>query len=168
MVAITGDLVDGGVKELGAQIAPLADLRSRCRTFFVTGNHEYYSSANSWIVELRRLGFTVLLNEHVMFEAPAGAPLVLAGVTDFGAADFDAAHRSDPATAASAGFHLQLSGHARRAVLPMEFVCALSAAVHGGPAEMGKVVGLIRAGAPATGYRPSAAARRPRSRICGW
>ena len=134
LVAITGDLVDGGVQELAAQVAPLADLRSRHGTFFVTGNHEYYSGANAWIGELRRLGLTVLLNEHVVFEAPAGAPLVLAGVTDFGAAAFDAAHRSDPAAAlrgappdavcvllahqprsaaaaASAGFHLQLSGH---------------------------------------------------------
>ena len=134
LVAITGDLVDGGVGELAAQVAPLADLRSRRGTFFVTGNHEYYSGANAWIVELRRLGLTVLLNEHVVFEAPAGAPLVLAGVTDFGAGSFDAAHRSDPAAAllgappdavrvllahqprsaaaaSSAGYDLQLSGH---------------------------------------------------------
>ncbi|MDB5843913.1 MAG: metallophosphoesterase, partial [Polaromonas sp.] len=61
VVAITGDLVDGRVDELAAQVAPLADLRSRHGTFFVTGNHEYYSGAQPWIDELRRLGLTVLL-----------------------------------------------------------------------------------------------------------
>jgi len=142
VVAITGDLVDGGVGELAAQIAPLADLRSRHGTFFVTGNHEYYSGAHAWIDELRRLGLTVLLNEHVVIapsdaqaEGRPGLPLVLAGVTDFNAAYFDASHRSDPvrallgapadaaarvllahqprsaAAAETAGFDLQLSGH---------------------------------------------------------
>ena len=147
MVAITGDLVDGGVSELAAHIAPLADLRSRHGTFFVTGNHEYYSGVHAWVEELRRLGLTVLLNEHVVLAAAndndnafasaralAGTPLVLAGVTDFNAAYFDPAHRSDPAralagappeavrlllahqprsaaAAADAGFDLQLSGH---------------------------------------------------------
>ena len=139
VVAITGDLVDGRVHELAAQVAPLADLRSRHGSFFVTGNHEYYSGANAWIDELRRLGLTVLLNQHVVIISPAGAspadaPLVLAGVTDFSAGGFDAAHRSDPvaalhgapeaavrvllahqprsaAAAALAGFDLQLSGH---------------------------------------------------------
>ena len=107
VVAITGDLVDGRVSELSAHVAPLADLRSRHGTFFVTGNHEYYSGAQAWIDELRRLGLTVLLNEHVVIAAEdeadaagqAGRPLVLAGVTDFNAGHFDPAHRSDPAAA---------------------------------------------------------------------
>ena len=141
MVAITGDLVDGSVRELAAHIAPLADLRSRHGTFFVTGNHEYYSGVHAWVEELRRLGLTVLLNEHVVLmpvdspaPAHAGLQLVLAGVTDFNAAYFDPEHRSDPvralvgaplsavrllmahqprsaAAAAQAGFDLQLSGH---------------------------------------------------------
>ena len=65
MVAITGDLVDGSVPELAPHVAPLADLRSREGTFFVTGNHEYYSGAAPWVAELRRLGLTVLANQHV-------------------------------------------------------------------------------------------------------
>ena len=43
LVAVVGDLVDGSVAELGAAAAPLRDLRSRHGSFFVTGNHEYYS-----------------------------------------------------------------------------------------------------------------------------
>ena len=146
VIAITGDLVDGTVPELREHIAPLAGLRARHGTFVVTGNHEYYAGAHAWIVELRRLGLTVLLNEHVLLRGRAARSaqtdeeenanaLVLAGVTDFTAGHFDAAHHSDPrgsllgappeattrvllahqprsaAAAADAGFRLQLSGH---------------------------------------------------------
>ena len=134
MVAITGDLVDGSVRELGPHVAPLAELASRHGSYFVTGNHEYYSGAHSWIAELRRLGITVLLNDHVVLQHD-GAMAVVAGVTDYNAAHFDPAHRSNPfaaiagsppdagvkillahqprsaPAAAEAGFDLQLSGH---------------------------------------------------------
>jgi len=66
VVAITGDLVDGKVADLAGHVAPLAGLQSRHGTYFVTGNHEYYSGAHAWIAELRRLGLTVLMNEHVV------------------------------------------------------------------------------------------------------
>jgi predicted MPP superfamily phosphohydrolase len=134
MVAVTGDLVDGSVRELSAHVAPLAELQSRHGTFFVTGNHEYYSGAAPWVAELRRLGLRVLMNEHVVVRHE-GAEMVVAGVTDFGAHHFDPAQRSDPQAALAgapsaagprvllahqprsaeaaerAGFDLQLSGH---------------------------------------------------------
>ena len=134
LVAITGDLVDGSVEQLAAQVEPLSQLRARLGTYFVTGNHEYYSGAPAWIAELRRLGLHVLLNEHVVLKS-RGASLLLAGVTDYSAHNFDPAQRSDPqaalagaapglrprvllahqprsaAAAADAGFDLQLSGH---------------------------------------------------------
>lgn len=133
VVAITGDLVDGSVAELAAHVAPLANLAAQHGSFFVTGNHEYYSGVQPWLSELRRLGVRVLLNEHVVLEH-AGARLVLAGVTDFSARHFEPAHASDPQAAArgapgdavkvllahqprsapaaaAAGFDLQLSGH---------------------------------------------------------
>lgn len=134
LVAITGDLVDGSVEQLGVHVEPLSLLRARHGVYFVTGNHEYYSGANSWIAELRRLGVHVLLNQHVVLRH-GGTPLLLAGVTDFSAGAFDPAQRSDPeaalagapadlrprvllahqprsaAAAADAGFDLQLSGH---------------------------------------------------------
>ena len=134
MVAVTGDLVDGSVGELSAQVAPLAELRSRHGTFFVTGNHEYYSGAAGWVTELRRIGLQVLMNEHVVVRHD-GAQMVVAGVTDFSAHHFDPAQRSDPQAAVAgapdaagtrvllahqprsadaaerAGFDLQLSGH---------------------------------------------------------
>jgi predicted MPP superfamily phosphohydrolase len=134
MVAITGDLVDGSVSELGPHVAPLAGLVSRHGSYFVTGNHEYYSGAHSWIAELRRLGVTVLMNDHVVLRHD-GALAVVAGVTDYNAAHFDPTHSSNPfaaiagspsdagvkillahqprsaPAAADAGFDLQLSGH---------------------------------------------------------
>ena len=135
MVAVTGDLVDGSVHELGAHVAPLGALASRHGTFFVTGNHEYYSGAHAWITELERIGVRVLMNEHVVLSHDA-ARIVVAGVADFGAHHFDPAHRSDPHAALAgapgrdevvrvllahqprsateaerAGAHVQLSGH---------------------------------------------------------
>jgi predicted MPP superfamily phosphohydrolase len=134
VVAITGDLVDGSVAELGAHVAPLSRLVARHGSFFVTGNHEYYSGALPWIAELRRLGIRVLHNEHVVIHRE-GKTLVLAGVPDFTAGHFHDDHRSDPTAAmagapadagakvllahqprtapaaAKAGFDLQISGH---------------------------------------------------------
>jgi predicted MPP superfamily phosphohydrolase len=134
VVAITGDLVDGSVRDLAGHVEPLRELRSREGTFFVTGNHEYYSGAPAWVRELRRLGLTVLLNEHVVLNR-GNAAIVLAGVTDFSAGHFDRSQASDPkaalagspaaaalrillahqprsaAAAEAAGFDLQLSGH---------------------------------------------------------
>lgn len=49
LIAITGDLVDGSVEQLATHVEPLARLRARHGTYFVTGNHEYYSGAAPWI-----------------------------------------------------------------------------------------------------------------------
>lgn len=133
MVAITGDLVDGSVLDLAHHTQPLRDLESRHGTYVVTGNHEYYSGAHSWVRELRRLGAQVLMNEHVVLDH-GGGQIAIAGVTDYSAHHFDPSHRSDPhgavagapedavkvllahqprsaASAENAGYHLQLSGH---------------------------------------------------------
>ncbi len=132
-IAVTGDLVDGSVQRLALHTQPLARLSAPDGTFFVTGNHEYYSGAEEWIAELRRLGLTVLLNQHVVRER-GKAKLMIAGVPDFTAHHFVPSHRSDPQLAAAgarevdvrillahqprsapaaaeAGFDLQLSGH---------------------------------------------------------
>lgn len=133
-IAITGDLVDGSVRRLALHTEPLKRLSARDGAFFVTGNHEYYSGAEEWIAEMRRLGLTVLINEHVVRERD-GAAVMIAGVADFTAHHFNPAHKSDPLAAAAgapeqvqvrillahqprsaeaaagAGYHLQLSGH---------------------------------------------------------
>lgn len=133
-IAVTGDLVDGSVQRLAMHTEPLARLSAPDGTFFVTGNHEYYSGAEQWIAEVRRLGLRVLMNEHVI-RRRGDASLMIAGVTDYTAQHFNPAHKSDPhqaaagaprdvavkillahqprsaPAAADAGFDLQLSGH---------------------------------------------------------
>lgn len=83
LVVITGDLVDGDVAELRDDVAPLADLKSRFGTYFVTGNHEYYSGARAWIAHLKTLGMRVLRNERVAIGS-GDALLDLVGVDDSG------------------------------------------------------------------------------------
>jgi hypothetical protein len=92
VVAITGDLVDGSVDELAGGVAPLADLRARHGVYFVTGNHEYYSGAPSWVRHLESLGIRVLRNERVSI-GDGAASYDLAGVDDWHAAG--AGHRRD-------------------------------------------------------------------------
>lgn len=138
MVALTGDLVDGRVKWLRDQVAPLQELRSRHGTFFVTGNHEYYSNAHEWIAHLQQLGLRVLLNEHVVLQHENDA-LVVAGVADFSAHHFDEEHRSDPkAAVADAPDHAStriLLAHQPRSIfaaLEADFQLQLSGHTHGG------------------------------------
>ncbi|AZP19946.1 metallophosphoesterase [Streptomyces aquilus] len=60
LVAVVGDLVDGSVKDLGPAAAPLSRLTAPA--YFVTGNHEYFSGAEQWVEEVRRLGLLPLEN----------------------------------------------------------------------------------------------------------
>ncbi|MER6981551.1 metallophosphoesterase, partial [Streptomyces carpinensis] len=77
LIAVVGDLVDGSVKDLGPAAAPLAQLRARHGAYFVTGNHEYFSGAEQWVREVRRLGLHPL--ENARTELPG---FDLAGVND--------------------------------------------------------------------------------------
>jgi predicted MPP superfamily phosphohydrolase len=84
LIAITGDLVDGSVEGLGPFVAGFGNLRARHGTFFVTGNHDYYSDADAWVAFLRRLGIQVLRNRSVSI-GDSGASFDLAGVDDWSA-----------------------------------------------------------------------------------
>jgi predicted MPP superfamily phosphohydrolase len=81
LIAITGDLVDGPVGDLGPLVEPLSNLRARHGAFFVTGNHEYFSDPEGWFNELPRLGIRVLRNERLSI-GNAAASFDLAGVDD--------------------------------------------------------------------------------------
>ena len=172
MVAITGDLVDGSVGDLARETAPLGRLESRHGTYFVTGNHEYYSGARPWIAELERLGARVLLNEHVVLDHD-GAPVTIAGVTDFSAHHFEPSHRSDPAAALrgapagapkvllahqprsaaqaqKAGYDLQLSGHTHGGQFwPWNFFVRLQQPFTAGLHRLGRMWVYVNRG---TGY----------------
>jgi predicted MPP superfamily phosphohydrolase len=172
LVAITGDLVDGSVPDLRAHVAPLSRLRSRHGSFFVTGNHEYYSGVEPWLAELQRLGINVLHNEHVVIEH-GGAQLVLAGVPDYNAGHFDESHRSSPQqamagapqraakvllahqprsapAAVEAGFDLQLSGHTHGGqFLPWNFFVRFQQPFTAGLYRLGRMWVYVSRG---TGY----------------
>ncbi|HCC62294.1 MAG TPA: serine/threonine protein phosphatase [Pseudomonas sp.] len=137
LIVITGDLVDGSVADLADDIAPLAQLSALHGTYVVTGNHEYYSGADSWISEFERLGMAVLLNSHVQLEH-GDARMVLAGIADYSAELFRPSHRSDP-VAAFAGApddvpRLLLAHQPRSAKAALEVGCdlQLSGHTHGG------------------------------------
>ncbi len=134
LVAITGDVVDGGVADLREHVAPLQQLRAQEGVALVLGNHELYSGALPWVQEFRRLGLRVLLNEHFIVRR-GGATLAVAGVTDHSTGRFHAELACDPhaaisgqgetcdirlllahqpvtaVTGARAGYHLALHGH---------------------------------------------------------
>jgi predicted MPP superfamily phosphohydrolase len=138
IIAVTGDLVDGSVRDLGHHTEPLGRLTARYGAYFVTGNHEYYSGVFDWVREMRRLGIAVLLNEHVVVRH-AGVPVVVAGITDFSGGYFHASHRSDPAAAlagapSDAGFRLLLAHQPRSAfaAAPLGYDLQLSGHTHGG------------------------------------
>ncbi len=132
LIAVTGDLVDGGVTQLADQVAPFRALRARHGVFFVTGNHDHFSGVERWVEAARGLGMRVLRNERVTI-GTEGAAFELAGVDDHRGGFVDGSREDlpralegrdpgralvllahDPATfkrASEMGVDLQLSGH---------------------------------------------------------
>lgn len=137
IIVFTGDLVDGSVAKLRDIVAPMGDLAAPLGKFFITGNHEYYSGAEPWVEEVRRLGFTVLLNEHRVIRQ-GGGTLLMAGVTDYTGGQFLPGHASDPAKALAgappcdARILLAHQPKSLRAALPHGFDLQLSGHTHGG------------------------------------
>ena len=132
-VVFTGDIGDGEVARLSAEIEALKDLKAKSGIFYVTGNHEYYWNADHWIAAFRSVGMNVLLNETRTVSVGEHRVLI-AGITDPAApmakgheapsigstlaraetADFKIllSHRPHFAQEAEAhGIDLQLSGH---------------------------------------------------------
>jgi uncharacterized protein len=87
IIAITGDLVDGSVEDLGHHIAPMANLKAPLGVYFITGNHEYYSGVEAWCAYIAGLGVRVLRNERVSIAA-GGESFDLAGVDDWRSRSF--------------------------------------------------------------------------------
>ena len=134
LVAITGDLVDGRVGKIAAEVAPFSDLKAPRGVFLVTGNHDHYSGVESWVEWARGIGICVLRNQRVTIEEAGLGSFELAGVDDHrsgfetgrGGEDLDAALEDlspdravillahDPTTfkrASAMGIDLQISGH---------------------------------------------------------
>ncbi|MFE7427330.1 metallophosphoesterase [Streptomyces sp. NPDC057545] len=143
LVAVVGDLVDGTVDDLGPAAEPLAGLDARQGSFFVTGNHEYYSGAAQWVDHVRELGLRPLENARVEIDGFDLAGVNdIAGETEGQGPDFEAALGDrDPARASvllahqpvviddavAWGVDLQLSGHTHGGQLwPGDLVAGLA------------------------------------------
>jgi uncharacterized protein len=146
LVAITGDLVDGTPSQLGEYVGRLRNLQSKHGTYFVTGNHDYFSGADAWVKHLEGMGVNVLRNRRVSIGDGAHS-FDLLGVDDWGGMgwhngyDLDAAAAGRDKTRASVllahqpsgldlaskeGIGLQLSGHTHGGQLfPGNFVAQL-------------------------------------------
>ena len=171
LVAITGDLVDGRVVELGPLVAPLRHLKAKDGVFFVTGNHEYYSGVDEWLAFLHTLGVRVLRNERVRIGGDEGFDL--AGIDDASAASYGHGHGADLeravagrdasrplvllahqpngiALAQRLGVDLQLSGHTHGGQLfPWTFLVKLVFPLLAGLYKVGKMQVYVSEG---TGY----------------
>jgi len=133
LIAITGDMVDGSIDYLRRDLEPLSQVVAKYGTYFVTGNHEYYSGAERWLDETDRMGFTNLVNDNKLITI-RDQNIALAGVNDYRAHQIIPSHRSNPQAALKginskkvkillahqpssifqaneAGFDLQISGH---------------------------------------------------------
>ncbi|MGP3966923.1 metallophosphoesterase [Streptomyces sp. 6N223] len=144
VITVVGDLVDGDVADLRSAAAPLAELRAREGSFFVTGNHEYFTDTEDWVAHVRELGLVPLENERreLSFFDLAGVNDLEGEGTDHGGPDFDAAlgdrdpqrtcvlMAHQPAQiydAVDYGVDLQLSGHTHGGqVWPVNYIAALS------------------------------------------
>ncbi|GAA2663788.1 metallophosphoesterase [Nonomuraea recticatena] len=165
VVAIVGDLVDGTVAELGPLAEPLKELQSRYGSYFVTGNHEFYTAngPGEWMAELERLDVRPLRNERVEI-IHRGAVLDLAGVDDVtGEPDFERAlggrdrSRSSVllahqpvqvAKAAGYGVDLQLSGHTHGGqMVPFNLIVPMQQPVVSGLATVDGVQVYVTRGA---------------------
>lgn len=81
LVAIVGDIADGMPEDLIEDMKPLKLLRAKDGIIYVTGNHEYYWSADSWMNTLRNIGAKVLFNSSFVIRREAAA-LAFGGVPD--------------------------------------------------------------------------------------
>lgn len=134
VLVLTGDVADMILPDVEKALEPLADLQAKYGKYFVLGNHEYLrGQANLWPKKMQELGFTVLNNEHAIL-SHKNKKLLLAGITDNAAKQYNElppspqqaiAHAPEDVSlkillahqpnnvyeAANAGFDVQLSGH---------------------------------------------------------
>jgi hypothetical protein len=160
VVAVTGDIVDGSVQQLRPHVAPLADLRARHGVYAVTGNHEYYSGAQEWVAELRRLGLRVMMNQGELvqhqgcrlFRAPfrPRAAQRCAGRHRRGHRQYRGTGTAGASAAVGAGSGsgrlrpADFGAYPRRPVPALEFFRAPAAAVHCRPAPAAQAMGLYQ------------------------
>lgn len=94
VLALTGDYISNSMSFLPC-MEELVRVRARYGTFVTLGNHEHWNGdAGQTAAFFRRLGMTVLQNEHCLLETSDG-PVAIAGIDDLeaGRPDLNAALR---------------------------------------------------------------------------
>lgn len=149
VIALTGDIVEGDGRQIQREVDKLAELRAAHGIFFVTGNHEYLAGPEYWMTTMKRLGFTVLQNEHRLvtqgrgvllfggvddYSSPASSPAKAMGFHTKADVKILLAHQPDSIyEAARAGFDLQLSGHTHGGLLrPVRWLASLGSPFQSG------------------------------------
>ena len=94
LIAVTGDLVDGPVRILAPDLAPLFAMKAPMGVHFCTGNHEYYAGWKPWCDHLTANGWKVHLNGNQVIKRGAGS-IMVAGVPDLRATRFEPSHQCD-------------------------------------------------------------------------
>ncbi len=126
IVFIAGDMYDGTAVDAARLAAPLAELKAPLGAYFVTGNHEEFSSPARYLEAVRGFGVRVLNNEKVEVDGMQIVGVhfpdstrderlraILRGAKlDRGRASILLTHAPDrPQIAEEEGISLQLSGH---------------------------------------------------------
>jgi predicted MPP superfamily phosphohydrolase len=126
---IAGDLYDGTAVDLGRLAKPWAEFSAPLGAYFITGNHEQFSSLTKYLDAVRQSGIRVLENEKIVLDG-----LQIVGVhyhdstnverfrsilrqvaLDRNVASILLVHNPNRLpVAAEAGISLQLSGHTHR------------------------------------------------------
>ena len=174
LIVMTGDLVDGEVSQLGAEVESFLNLSELAPRgmLLITGNHEYISGASSWVEFMKSKGADVLENENRVIEH-SGAHLAVIGVEDWDAERFDSnrhsslpqalksvpqdafklllAHQPKAAPEASRlGIDLQLSGHTHAGqIFPFNFLIYLDQPYNVGSYKLDNMILYVN---PGTAY----------------
>ncbi|KAB8031994.1 metallophosphoesterase [Fluviispira multicolorata] len=111
VIFITGDLMDGSVRQLKREVAPLADLRSKHGVIYITGNHEYYSGPKSWKQHLsERFHWKVISNSSYSFNID-DLNINILGIEDRHWLSHEKIPRKNDRRLHSAVFHMHQHGH---------------------------------------------------------
>ncbi|EST28557.1 metallophosphoesterase [Streptomyces niveus] len=168
LIAVVGDLVDGTVADLGTAAEPLAGLKARHGSYFVTGNHEYFGDAGEWVDHVRELGLHPLENARVEID---GFDLVgvndIAGEEEGEGPDFAKALGGRDTARASVlmahqpvvihdavkhGIDLQLSGHTHGGQMwPVNYIAQAANPTLAGLEQYGDTALYVTRGAGAWG-----------------
>lgn len=166
-IVLTGDIFDGDLSKNKESVAALAELKPKEKTFYITGNHEYYWGVEPFIKKTKEMGFEVLLNENFKIGS-----LVFVGTVDPAARQFQfegpnlekslsgtsakdfivlLAHQPNIATQAQKhNISLQLSGHTHAGqFLPWSLIIGLFQRYARGLYKLGNMQLYVNIG---TGY----------------